>query len=176
MQHLPMWNDIRDGSEDARSRLPSAIYLREGLEFPDPFPSIFIPGTQIFLVSGEVARIMRSHDMGDAALVPVTVHDNSGATPFDQEVFILAPGSFRPTIKATSPELHQNRYSKGLRMSLRGIEEPAPHSLIPLEQPHNASAIWWDRIIQWSFFMNEALVEDLKSTRFEKDVLLRKVG
>lgn len=171
-----MWHDVCKGSEAARSQLPSAIYLREDFKFPDPFPSIFVPGTRIFLVSGEVARIMRSHDMGEAALLPVAVHDNAGTTTYDQEVFILAPGTFRPTIKATSPNLHRNRYSKALQFRLPTSEASEFKELIPLEQPQNASSIWWDRIIQWSFFVNEDLVRDLKSTRFEKDAALIKVG
>lgn len=171
-----MWNDVTQGSEAARSQLPSSIYLREGYRLPDPFPGIFIPGTQIFVVSGEVAGIMRSHDIGDAALVPVAVQDNAGTTVFDEEAFILAPGTFRPTIKATSPGLLKNRYSKALRLRLPTDDACAFRELIALEQPENSCSIWWDRIIQWSFFINEDLVEDLKSTRFEKDAVVCKIG
>ena len=172
---ISILNAIEKGNVKARSQLPPAIYLREGFTVPDPFPSIFWAGTTIYIVTGAVARIMRSHDMGDAGLIPVTAYDNGGVTAFDQELYMLAPGTFRPSIKATSPGLSKNRYTKDVRFTLSG-EDAAFREMIPLEQPENASSIWWDRIIQWSFFLNEALVNDLKSTSFEEDIVLRKVG
>ncbi|KIC50094.1 hypothetical protein [Tateyamaria sp. ANG-S1] len=172
----PIWKAFRKGDVTARDQLPRNLYVQPGVRLPDPIPTVFTAGRRdAFYVREDIANIFRQHNLGEAALLPVDIYDVDGLNTYDARAYLLAPGTFRPTLDIRTSKLSKNRYASYPEFSVYR-EKETWHDLTPLTQPDDGLAVWWDDKIINSVFFSAALVSDLKGTGFEQDVIVGRIG
>ncbi|MBY5934823.1 hypothetical protein KUV51_17580 [Tateyamaria omphalii] len=127
------------------------------MRFPDAIPTVFTGGRMnVFYMREDIANILRQHNLGDAALLPVDIYDADGLNTYDERAYLLAPGTFRPTVDIRASRLRRNRYASKPEFSLY-YDAETWRDLTPLAQPDDGLAVWWDdKIINTVFFQRGA--------------------
>jgi hypothetical protein len=171
----PIYNAIAGGDQAARKDFPQRLYWSGKCAYPGPLKPLSVLAGRFLILRADIAAIFRQHDLGDAALLPVTLLDGDQTTLIAQDALVLVPGTFRRTVDHASPHLSKNRYARPPRFSL--LDEPdqlAQVKLLP--QANDGLALWWDDTIQHALFLRGHLVRELSRSGLDNERGVRLLG